>query len=206
MSFRSNFFILTAFTLTLFCVLPTSAQTSGAVQKIERFNSTLMTIMQDAQALKFTGRYKTLKPVLLDSFDMGFMAQFSAGKYWHSLSAEDRRHLVSAFSKLWIATYADRFNDYSGERFEIIGSGKAPRNTLMVKTHIIKKNDKKVAINYLMREQAGVWSVIDIFLKGRFSELAKKRAEYTSILKRQGITGLVSIVEDKVRHMQMRGN
>ncbi len=46
--------------------------------------------------------------------------------------------------------------------------------------------------------------MIDIFLKGRFSELAKQRAEYTSILKRSGISGLVATVDDKVRRMQSR--
>ena len=206
MSVRLNYRILSAVTLVLLCVSSASGQTSEAVQKIERFNSTLVTVMQDGQSLKFTGRYKILTPVLIDSFDMDFMAQFSAGRHWRSLLPDDRRLLVSTFSKLWIATYADRFNDYNGERFEVVGFGKAPQNTLMVKTQIIKKNDKKVAIDYLMREKAGTWSVIDIFLKGRFSELAKQRAEYTSILQRRGLAGLVAAVEDKVRLMQQRGD
>ena len=74
----------------------------------------------------------------------------------------------------------------------------------MVKTKIVKSDGKKVSIDYLLRQKAGVWSVIDIFLKGRFSELAKQRAEYTAILKRRGISGLVATVDDKVRRMQSR--
>ena len=189
---------------SLLFALPASAQPSAAVHKVERFNATLLTIMKDAEKLKFAGRYRTLEPVLLDSFDMDFMARFSAGRHWHSLSEPDRKRLVNAFSKLWISTYADRFDGYGGEQIEIIGTEKAPRDTLMVKTKIVKSDGKKVSIDYLLRQKAGVWLVINIFLKGRFSELAKQRAEYTSILRRSGISGVVATVDDKVRRMQSR--
>jgi len=189
---------------SLLCALPASAQPSAAVQKVEQFNATLLTIMKNAEKLKFTGRYKTLEPVLLDSFDMGFMARFSAGRHWRSFSEPNRKRLVNAFSKLWISTYADRFDGYGGEQIEIIGTEKAPRDTLMVKTKIVKSGGEKVSIDYLLRQKAGVWSVIDIFLKGRFSELAKQRAEYTSILRRSGISGVVATVDETVRRMQSR--
>ena len=198
--------LMAALTLVLLSSSLVSANTSEAVLKIERFNETLRTILENSQSLKFNGRYETLAPVMLDSFDMNFMAKFSAGKHWRSLTPNNQKRLVKAFSRLWISTYADRFVGYNGEHFEIKSSVKAPRNTLLVKTHIIKKSGKKTAIDYLMREKADTWSVIDIFLKGRFSELAKQRAEYTSILKRNGIEGVVTIVEDKVRQMQERGN
>ena len=189
---------------SLLFALPASAQPSAAVHKVKRLNAILLTIMKNAEKLKFTGRYRTLEPVLLDSFDMGFMARFSAGRHWRSLSKPDRKRLINAFSKLWISTYADRFDGYGGEQIEIIGTEKAPRDTLMVKTKIVKSDGKKVSIDYLLRQKAGVWLVINIFLKGRFSELAKQRAEYTSILKRSGISGLVATVDDKVRLMQSR--
>ena len=188
----------------LLLALPASAQPNAAVHKVERFNATLLSIMKNAETLKFTGRYKTLEPVLLDSFDMNFMAQFSAGRYWRALSPADRERLTKAFSKLWISTYADRFDGYGGEQIEVVGTEKAPRDTLMVKTKIVKSDGEKIAIDYLLRQKSGIWSVIDIFLKGRFSELAKQRAEYTSILKRSGIAGLVATVDDKVRRMQSR--
>ncbi len=189
---------------SLISAFPASAQPSAAVYKVERFNAALLTIMKNAEELKFIGRYKTLEPILLDSFDMGFMARFSAGRHWRTLPEPDRKRLVKAFSKLWISTYADRFDGYGGEQIEIIGTEKAPRDTLMVKTKIVKSDGEKVSINYLLRHKAGIWSVIDIFLKGRFSELAKQRAEYTSILRRSGISGVVATVDDKVRRMQSR--
>lgn len=185
--------------------IPAAAQPNAATQKIERFNATLLSIMQNAEKLKFSGRYQTLAPVMLDSFDLVFMARFSAGRHWRGLSPTDRQRLVSTFKRLWVSTYADRFNDYSGEAFEIVGSQKAPRDTLLVKSNIIKNDGEKIALNYLMREKEKHWSVIDIFLDGKYSELAKQRSEYTSILKREGLAGLVAKVDAKVKRMQNSG-
>ena len=184
---------------------PAAAQPNAATQKMERFNATLLSIMQNAEKLKFSGRYKTLAPVMLDSFDLGFMARFSAGRHWRGLSPTDQQRLVSTFKHLWVSTYADRFSGYSGEAFEIVGTQKAPRDTILVKSNIIKNGGEKISLNYLMREKENHWSVIDIFLDGKYSELAKQRSEYTSILKREGLAGLVAKVDAKVKRMQNNG-
>ena len=198
-------FMSTALLAVAVLAAPAAAQPNAAMQKIERFNATLLTIMKNSETLEFGGRYETLAPVMLDSFDLGFMARFSAGRHWRGLSPTDQQKLITTFERLWISTYADRFNGYSGEAFEIIGSQKAPRDTLLVKSNIIKNGGEKVALNYLMREKGKHWSVIDIFLDGKYSELAKQRSEYTSILKREGLAGLVAKVDAKVKRMQNNG-
>ena len=68
-----------------------------------------------------------------------------------------------------------------------------------VKTNIIKNDGEKLPIDYLMRQNNDSWLVIDIFLKGRFSELAKQRAEYSSVIRRKGFDGLMTRVQKKVQ-------
>ena len=183
----------------LFITTSISAQPNDAEKKIKLFNATLLTVMQNAKDLKFSGRYNTLQPIIGDCFDMDFMAQFSAGKYWRNLSNIQRTKLIEAFEKLWVSIYADRFDGYSGEIFELQESKNAPRGTVLVKTNIIMNDGEKLPIDYLMRQINGSWLVIDIFLKGRFSELAKQRAEYSSVLRREGFDGLMTKVEKKVQ-------
>ena len=201
------------FKLGIYCLLAvllsveaTNADNRSARSTVERFNATLSKIMQNASTLRFSGRYASLEPVLLDSFDIQFMAQFSAGRHWRMLSEDERNKLVGTFGRLWVSTYADRFNGYDGESFEIVEEKPAPRNTILVKTNIIKNNGKKVAIDYLLRKRNTQWYVIDIFLSGKYSELAKQRAEYTSVLKRKGFIGLVDIVKEKIQRMAQLGN
>ena len=110
---------------------------------VERFNATLLNIMQNASDLRFSGRYESLEPVLLDSFDIPFMAQFSAGRHWRTLSQDEKNKLIEIFGRLWVSTYADRFNGYSGEAFEIVEEKSSPRNTILVKINIVKSNSKR---------------------------------------------------------------
>ncbi len=189
-------------------VMPTLAVAAGAATAvIERFNGTLLKVMQDADTLRFRGRYQLLEPAVKSSFDLAFMARFSVGRYWKKLSPDQQAKLVNAFSRLTIATYADRFNDYSGESFRILGEKKVRENIVLVRTEIVKADGDRVAINYLMHQGKNAkWKVIDIFLKGRFSELAKRRSEYSSVFKRQGFEGLIAAVEEKVRRIEASGS
>ena len=54
------------------------------------------------------------------------------------------------------------------------------------------------ALNYLTRPRDGEWRIIDVFLDARFSELARMRADYTAVIKRQGFDSLIETIEAKI--------
>jgi phospholipid transport system substrate-binding protein len=61
-----------------------------------------------------------------------------------------------------------------------------------VKTRIIQSNGKGVPLDYLMRNSGGGWKIVDVYLDGTISELASRRAEFSSILKSGGPDALIS--------------
>ena len=169
---------------------PARADTATAL--IKQFNDALLATMQSAKKLGYTGRYEKLAPVLESTFDMNFMTQYSAGRYWRKLTTEQKKTLVSAFARLTIATYANRFDGYSGERFRILSEETPRQGNRLVQTELVKSDGEPVKLNYLLRETKEGWRVIDIFLKGTISELATKRSEYSSTLGNEGFEGLVT--------------
>lgn len=173
-----------------------------ARQVIAKFNATLLDVMKRAKVLGYHGRYATLDPVLTKSFNFGFMIQYAVGQSWKSFNEDKKQDLTTAFARFTIATYADRFNGYSGERFTITASQKAPRNTRLIKTKLIKKDGKPVKLNYLMRKTGEDWRIIDIFLKGSISELATKRSEYNTTVKKEGFHGLINRINEKTAIIQ----
>jgi phospholipid transport system substrate-binding protein len=175
---------------------PAHADTATAL--IKQFNDALLATMQSAEKLGYTGRYEKLAPVLESTFDMNFMTQYSAGRYWRKLTTEQKKKLVGAFSRLTIATYANRFNGYSGERFRILSEETPREGNRLVNTELVKSDGEPVKLNYLLRETKAGWRVIDIFLKGAISELATKRSEYSSTLGNEGFDGLMAIFEQKI--------
>ena len=63
---------------------------------------------------------------------------------------------------------------------------------------LVKSNGEAVSLNYLMRQGEGSWQIIDVFLSGTISELAARRSEFTSILRRDGAEGLLRMLDKRV--------
>lgn len=174
------------------------AAKAAARQVIVSFYDTLLAVMRDAKALRFKGRRDKLAPAIHASYNLPVMAKATMGRQWRSLTPAQRKTLVTAFSRMSVATYADRFDGYSGEKLDVKDVADGPRGTLLVRTRIVKADGDTVKIDYLMRKYGDKWRIIDVFLKGTISELATKRSDYGSVMRRQGFNALISIINAKL--------
>lgn len=173
--------------------------------KVAQLNATLLDIMQNADALGFQGRYAKLQPVMTGLYDYSLMSRVAVGSYWNELDESNRNRLIDAFKRMSIATYAARFDGYSGEKFEIVSDEESVRNTVLVKTNLIRSDGTPVALNYLLRPADGDWRIIDVFLDARFSELARLRADYTATIQREGFDRLVETIEARIGELTPPG-
>lgn len=193
--FRPLAIVLVALGLSA-ATLPVRAD--DATTLISHLNDTLLATMKSAKELGYKGRYDKLEPVIESTYDLAFMTQYAAGRHWRQLTAKQRKELVNAFSRLTIATYASRFNGYSGESFRILSEKTPRKGNRLVESELIKNDGEAIKLNYLLRQTKQGWRVIDVFLKGTISELATKRSEYSSTLANQGFDGLMTIFERKI--------
>lgn len=187
--------IVVALGLALPLLVPVSGyaeSTDPAASRINSFYYTLLEMMKQAKQLGVKGRYDKLAPVLTKTYDLASMSRIAVGQSWSTLSAPQQLSIVNAFTRMTTATYASRFDDFSGEQFEILQTVEQPSGDKIVKTCIIQSNGKPVALNYLMRKSGNDWKVIDVYLDGTISELASRRAEFGAILKSGGPDALVS--------------
>ncbi len=189
--------------LVLAALVPAEGAEAPASGLIERFHETLIEVMKEAETLGFEGRYEKLAPAVKETFNLAFMARFAAGSHWKRLSADQRGKLIEAFSALTIATYAERFDGYSGERFDILNETQFRRRTRLVKTGLVKSDGETIILNYLVGQRGGKWGVIDVHFKG-VSELAVRRSEYTSVLKRKGFGTLIAVIEKKIANLRKK--
>lgn len=148
--------------------------------------------MKQAKQLGLRGRYEKLAPVLAKTYDLPLMSRIAVGQSWEALSAPQRQSIVNAFTRMTTATYATRFDDFSGETLEVLQTIDQPNGDKLVKTRIVQSDGKPVALNYLVRNTGSDWRVIDIYLNGTISELASRRAEFGAILKSGGPDALIA--------------
>jgi phospholipid transport system substrate-binding protein len=171
---------------------------SSARVPVERLYDALLGVMREAEALGFEGRAERLSPVVREVYDLPFMSAKVLGLEWRRLSEAERRRWLDAFSDLTVNTYADRFEGFAGERFEVLSAEAGSRDTVLVRTHIVPAGEEPVSVDYRLHRRDGAWRIVDVYLNGTVSELALRRSEYSSVLKRDGFDTLVRSIEEKV--------
>ena len=165
---------------------------AGPIPTIEQFHATLLDVMKNATKLGYEGRRKLLEPALDRAMDMAFMAEKAAGKFWKDFSEADRARWVAAFRGNTIANYAGRFDGFSGQSFVTDGDEESPFDTRLVKTTLKDPGGEDVQLNYRMKNGPAGWRIIDIYMHGTVSELALRRAEYSSALERGGLDKVIT--------------
>jgi phospholipid transport system substrate-binding protein len=175
----------------------TASLAAGPQDNVRSFYATLLATMKDGSRLGQSGRYARLAPVVDRVFDVPFMTRLAVGSAWATLPAAQQQQLTEAFRHYIAATYADRFDSYSGEQLQV--TGERPYNAdVIAETRIVKSNGETTTLNYLMRQNQGSWQISDVYLDGTISQLAVQRSEFNSILRREGVDGLVMALNRKV--------
>jgi phospholipid transport system substrate-binding protein len=184
--------------------LPMSASLAAGspVDTIKAFYDSLLSVMQQAKTLGLKGRYEKLDPAIRRAFDLPLMTRLSVGPDWQKLSPEEQKSLIAAFSDLSVSTYAARFDGFSGEHFEVDPKPTPSSGGVIVSTKLVQSSGEPIQLNYLMREGDGGWMILDVFLKGTISELATRRSEFSSVLRRDGAQALVQLIQNRAADLK----
>lgn len=182
--------------------LPVCAQKAAdadpAAAQIRTFYDALLAAMKEASQLGVRGRYDKLGPVIRATFDLPAMTRIAVGPDWTSIAPEQQAALVDHFTRMTIATYANRFDGYSGESFEIDPDVQVRNTGRIVRTKLVRPKQEPVTLNYLMRGAGDTWKIVDVYLSGTISELATQRSEFGAILKTGGAAALIESLKQQI--------
>jgi phospholipid transport system substrate-binding protein len=175
---------------------PSFAATGSGSATVQSLYDTLLSTMKNGRTLGESGRFVQLEPVIRRSFDVPTMARLSVGPAWTSMTEAQRQQITDGFGRYISAIYADRFDNYSGEKLEVTDEQRNAAGVI-VHSQIIKANGEPVKVDYVMRRDGGSWLISDIYLDGAISEVATRRSEFSAILRSQGVDGLISALNRK---------
>jgi phospholipid transport system substrate-binding protein len=172
---------------------------AGPAAVIQRFYDALLAEMKEAKRLTFDQRYQRLAPAVAQTYNLPLMSRLAVGPAWANLQPAQQQGVTDAFSRYTISTYANRFDDFNGERFDVDPNPTNAANGSVVATTLVKTNGEKVVLNYLLRQNPdGGWQVIDVYLSGTISQLASQRSEYSSVLQQGGADALIKLLGQRI--------
>ena len=170
-----------------------------AADVVTELQQSLITIMREGTDLGYTGRYRTIAPIVDKTHDIDNVARLVVGRHWKKLTADQRATFVRTFRDLSISTYAGRFKGYDGEQFTVRSERSLKRGKRkLVVTHFVKSDGETIQFHYVLHQVNEQWKIISVTVNG-VSDLALKRAEYGGILKNEGFSALIERLQTQIR-------
>ena len=140
-----------------------------------------------------------VREVVFPRLDRERTAQWVLGANWRTATPAQRGQFVEEFSDLLLRTYGTALRQYDSEKLNFLPArAAAGADRVTVRTEIIRPDGPKVSVDYLLTNRSGEWKVYDVIIEN-VSLVVTYRSEYSAIIKRDGIVGLLKQLADRNR-------
>ncbi len=183
-------------------VVAARATESEVTTPIEKLYAALLGIMKQGRSVPFAQRYDAVAPVIDMVFDLPGILQVSVGPRWAGLPPDGQGTLMEAYRRYTITTYVANFDNFSGQRFEVLPTVRTVGRDEVVQSRIIPASGAARQLDYAMRQIGGGWRIVDVLFDGSISRLAVQRSDFRAAMERGGVTALLASLQQKTADLQ----
>ena len=142
---------------------------------------------------------RLVRDVVFPRLDRERTAQWVLGANWRTATPAQREQFIAEFSDLLLRTYGTALRQYDSEKLNYLpAQAPAGADRVTVRTEIIRPDGPKVSVDYLLTNRSGEWKVYDVIIEN-VSLVVTYRSEYSAIIKRDGMDGLLKQLADRNR-------
>ena len=157
----------------------------GAKKFIEILTSDAISMLT-VENISKNERSDRFRRLMNENFAIKGIAKFVLGRHWRKANESEKKEYLQLFEDLLVATYADRFAKYSGEKLlvnesEVRGKGDALVHTIM----ILVDGAKPLKVAWRVRGKSGIYKIVDIMVEG-ISMVVTQKSEFASFIKKNG--------------------
>jgi phospholipid transport system substrate-binding protein len=169
----------------------------NATESVRTSVDAIIGILKDAGLDKPAKRDK-IRVVIAERFDFRAMSQRTLATNWKKASKEEQQQFIELFAELIQNTYIGRVEAYTNE--EVKYPGEKVTNDRAVVDTLIVTSSKEIPVTYKLYLKGDRWLVYDVNIEG-VSLISNYRNSYQEIVKREGLTGLLAKMEEKVKEL-----
>lgn len=137
-----------------------------------------------------------LEAVIGERLSYEEMSKRVLGPQWEKLSDREKQEFVSLFSTLLAKTYADKIEQYAGERMQYLAE-RHDGNFAEVRVKLISTK-AEFLLDFRMVNRAGDWRVFDIVTDG-VSLVNNYRQQFNRLLRTASYSDLIERLREKSR-------
>lgn len=174
---------------------------NGPGTVVHILQSNLIDTMNLGPELFFHGRYERLGPIIQQTHHIPYIARLTIGRHWREINNQERKDFINRFGMYVISDYASKFKKSKGEYFKSVSEKELNRGRRLIVTDLCLDGGDTVRFNYILSQFEGNWKIINVIVKG-ISDLAMKRAEFTSIIEKDGFSALLIKLRENVEKIR----
>lgn len=148
------------------------------------------------QKLTADQKRNKIQDIVYAHFDFATLSRLVLARNWKQLSAEQQQAFVEEFKRHLSMTYGKNVETYNNEHAVVTGDRAETGGDWTVKTKIVRPSAQDVLVDYRLRQEAGVWKVIDVIIEG-VSLVANFRSQFQEIVSNQGPQKLIELLREK---------
>ena len=172
------------FSIIILFALSINAQTSNYSDE-EKFVSTFteeaISILSN-DTINDSEKTKAFTSLVMSSIDLPLISKFVLARSWKESSDDQKQRYLIAFKDYFVNSYANKLDQYSGEKIAIIDSEEAGKYVI-VNSNIVREGTDTLKINLKWRllNRDGQIKIIDLNIEG-ISLIIAQREEFQSFL------------------------
>ena len=172
------------FSIIILFALSINAQTSNYSDE-EKFVSTFteeaISILSN-DSINDSEKTKAFTSLVMSSIDLPLISKFVLARSWKESSDDQKQRYLIAFKDYFVNSYANKLDQYSGEKIYIIDSEEAGKYVI-VNSNIVREGTDTLKINLKWRllNRDGHIKIIDLNIEG-ISLIIAQREEFQSFL------------------------
>jgi len=183
-------------TLLLWLVAATVAVASSSPSEVVRGGiHNVLAVVQDTSLDQVAKREK-MRDLIARHFDFDTMSRSILARNWKKASGKEKERFIALFQTLLENTYMTAIESYTSEQVQF-GKERIKGKRAVVPVSIVLKTGAAAPLRFKLRHRKGEWAVYDVVIEG-VSLVNNFRSSFRSIVRREGIAGLLERLEKKV--------
>ncbi len=135
-------------------------------------------------------RREQFRDLFREGFAINGIARFVLGRYWRRASEAHRTEYMALFEDVIVNTWADRFSEYSGQKFQVNNAVNAPsahqsERVAIVRTVFFLDAQTPVSVDWRVASRGDIYKITDVSVEG-ISMANTQRAEFASVIRSNG--------------------
>ncbi|MCK5546018.1 MAG: ABC transporter substrate-binding protein [Rhodospirillaceae bacterium] len=198
-SFFSIFLVAALFSATVPMAASADHNGNTAQQFIEGLADEAIGALTDENAAR-EGKIERFRNLLDHNFNVPLIGKWVMGRHWRAASDVEKDEYMHLFEDLIVITYVDRFDQYSGEKINVVNTVMDPGKDAIVYSELVRPGgDGVIRVDWRVRQNGDNYKIVDVYVEG-ISMGQTQRSEFASVIKQKGgtIEGLLKVLRTKV--------